>query len=139
MVIMRISSKTMLAVGMTLTLVVYQARADVVVIVSADSTTTTAITASQISRIYLGKSNTLTPFDVADSGARHQFYTKVVGTDEAKVKARWSRLVFTGKAAAPKELSSAEVVKAVAADPNAIGYVDRSFVNMTVKVVRTVK
>ena len=136
---MRISSKTMLAVGMTFMLVVYQARADVVVIVSADSTTTTAITASQISRIYLGKSNTLTPFDVTDSGARYQFYTKVVGTDEAKVKARWSQLVFTGKASAPKELSSAEVVKAVAADPNAIGYVDRSFVNMTVKVVRTVK
>ena len=136
---MRISSKIMLAFGVTLTLAVYQARADVVVIVSADSTTTTAITASQISRIYLGKSNKLTPIDVTDPGARHQFYTKVVGTDEAKVKALWSRLVFTGKAAAPKELSSADVVKAVAADPKAIGYVDSSFVNMTVKVVRTVK
>ena len=136
---MRISIKTMLAAGMTFTLAVYQARADVVVIVSADSTTTTAITASQISRIYLGKSNKLTPIDVTDPGARYQFYTKVVGTDEAKVKARWSRLVFTGKASAPKELSSADVVKAVAADPKAIGYVDSSFVNMTVKVVRTVK
>jgi ABC-type phosphate transport system substrate-binding protein len=30
-------------------------------------------------------------------------------------------------------------VKAVAADPKAIGYVDSTFVNMTVKVVRTVK
>ena len=129
----------MLALGVTLTLAVYQARADVVVIVSADSTTTTAITTNQISRVYQGKSNSLTPFDVADPGARHQFYTKIVGTDEAKVKARWSRLVFTGKGAAPKELSPTEVVKAVAADPNAIGYVDRSFVNMTVKVVRTVK
>lgn len=136
---MRISSKIMLAFGVTFTLAVYQARADVVVIVSADSTTTTAITASQISRIYLGKSNKLTPIDVTDPGARYQFYTKVVGTDEAKVKALWSRLVFTGKAAAPKELSSADVVKAVAADPKAIGYVDSSFVNMTVKVVRTVK
>ena len=136
---MRISSKIMLAFGVTFTLAVCQARADVVVIVSADSTTTTAITASQISRIYLGKSNKLTPFDVADPGARYQFYTKVVGTDEAKAKARWSRLVFTGKVSAPKELSSAEVVKAVAADPKAIGYVDSTFVNMTVKVVRTVK
>jgi ABC-type phosphate transport system substrate-binding protein len=129
----------MLAFGVTFTLAVYQARADVVVIVSADSTTTTAITTSQISRIYLGKSNALTPIDVADPGARHQFYAKVVGTDEAKAKALWSPLVFTGKAAAPKELSSADVVKAVAADPKAIGYVDSTFVNMTVKVVRTVK
>jgi len=30
-------------------------------------------------------------------------------------------------------------VQAVAADPHAIGYVDRSFVNMTVKVILTVK
>jgi ABC-type phosphate transport system substrate-binding protein len=41
---------------------------------------------------------------------------------------------------APKEFhSGAELVEAVAADPNVIGYVDRSFINMTVKVVCTVK
>lgn len=49
---------------------------------------------------------------------RAQFYTAVAGKDEAQVKAIWSKLVFTGKATPPKELpSSAEVVKAVAADP----------------------
>ena len=83
----------------------------------------------------------MTPVDIANpSLARREFYTKVVGKDDAQVKARWSKLVFTGKGSAPKELpSGAEVVKAVAADPNAIGYVDRSFVNMTVKIIYTVK
>jgi ABC-type phosphate transport system substrate-binding protein len=56
------------------------------------------------------------------------------------VKSRWAQLVFTGKGSAPKELAGGEdVVKAVAADPHAIGYVDRSFVNITVKVIYTVK
>ena len=58
---------------------------------------------------------------------RSQFYTKVAGKDEAQVKAIWSKLVFTGKATPPKELASnGDVVKAVSADPNAIGYVDKT-------------
>jgi len=136
---MKRSSKTMIAAGLVFAAVLQQARADVVVIVSAQSTTT--ITASEISRVYLGDSNTMTPVDIANpSRARREFYTKVVGKADSQVKANWSKLVFTGKASAPKELPSGEdVVKAVAADPHAIGYVDRSFVNMTVKVILTVK
>jgi ABC-type phosphate transport system substrate-binding protein len=137
---MKRSSKTLIAAGLAFTAALQQARADTVVIVSAQSTAA-YITADQISRVFQGKSNTMTPVDIAGpSQARREFYTKVIGTDDAQVKAMWSRLVFTGKGFAPKELpSGAEVVKTVAADPNAIGYVDRSFVNMTVKVIYTVK
>jgi ABC-type phosphate transport system substrate-binding protein len=137
---MKRSSKTMIAAGLAFAVVLQQARADVVVIVSAQSSTAN-ITPGQISRVYQGISNTMTPLDIADpSIARREFYAKVVGKDDAQVKARRLSLVITGKGSAPKELSSgAEVVKAVAADPNAIGYVDRSYVNMTVKIVYTVK
>lgn len=122
----------MLAGGMNL------AYADVVVVVSAKSSTTT-MTADEISQIYLGKSKAMKPVETSGSPIRSQFYSKVAGKDEAQVKAIWSKLVFTGKATAPKELpSSAEVVKAVAADPNAIGYIDKSAVDSTVKVVYTV-
>ena len=72
------------------------------------------------------------------SGTRKEFYAKVVGND-ARVRAGWSKLVFTGKVSPPKELDAAQVVTTVAADPNAIGYVDKTFVNMTVKVIYTVK
>jgi ABC-type phosphate transport system substrate-binding protein len=114
------------------------AYADVVVVVSAKSSTTT-MTADEISQIYLGKSKAMKPVETSGSPIRSQFYNKVAGKDEAQVKAIWSKLVFTGKATAPKELpSSAEVVKAVAADPNAIGYIDKSAVDSTVKVVYTV-
>ena len=136
---MKRSSKTMIAAGLAFTAAVQQARADVVVIVSAHSTAT--ITPNELARLYLGDSNTLTPVDIATpSGTRREFYTKVTGKNDGQVKAKWSKLIFTGKGSAPRELpSSEEVVKAVAADPHAIGYVDRSFVNMTVKIIYTVK
>jgi ABC-type phosphate transport system substrate-binding protein len=114
------------------------ARADVVVVVSAKSTATT-MTADEISQIYLGKSKAMKPVETAGSPIRSQFYSKVAGKDEAQVKAIWSKLVFTGKATAPKELpTSADVVKAVAADPNAIGYIDKAAMDPSVKVVYTV-
>ena len=128
--------KTLAAASLVLSAAV--ANAEVVVIVSAKSSAST-MTADDIANIYLGKSSSMKPVDNA-TPVRSQFYTKVAGKDEAQVKAIWSKLVFTGKATPPKELASnADVVKAVAADPNAIGYVDKSAVDGSVKVVYEVK
>ena len=133
---MNILSKTILMAGFALAAAA--ANADVVVIVSAKNTAST-MTADEIANIYLGKSTAMKPVDNA-TPVRAQFYTKVAGKDEAQVKAIWSKLVFTGKATPPKEMaSSADVVKAVAADPNAIGYVDKAAVDGSVKVVYEVK
>ena len=116
-----------------------RAQADVVVIVSANSAAT-KLTTEDIARIYLGRSNRMKPLDIAEpSNTRHVFYAKVMGRNDAQVKAVWSKLVFAGRVSIPKELSATEVVKSVAADPNAIGYVDRSFVNLTVKIVYVVE
>ena len=117
----------------------HAAQADTVVIVSAKSTATT-MTPEEISDIYLGKTTNMKPMDSGEAPVRAQFYSKVAGKDDAQVKAIWARLVFTGKATPPKVLaSSAEVVKAVAADPNAIGYVDKSAADANVKIVYEVK
>jgi ABC-type phosphate transport system substrate-binding protein len=133
---MNMLSKTMLIAGFALAAAA--ANAEVVVIVSAKSSATT-MTADEIASIYLGKSTAMKPVDNA-APVRAQFYTQVAGKDEAQVKAIWSKLVFTGKATPPKEMaSSADVVKAVAADPNAIGYVDKAAVDGSVKVVYEVK
>jgi ABC-type phosphate transport system substrate-binding protein len=102
-----------------------------------------SMTADQVSGIFLGKSNTLPsggtamPTDLPDSAAtRELFYTKVTGKSTAQVKAAWSRLVFSGKATPPKELgSSADVKKFVASNPDAIGYIEKSAVDSSVKVV----
>ncbi|MEP6504660.1 MAG: phosphate ABC transporter substrate-binding protein [Betaproteobacteria bacterium] len=102
-----------------------------------------SMTAEQVSGIFLGKSNTLpsggtaVPTDLPDSAAtRELFYTKVTGKSTAQVKAAWSRLVFSGKATPPKELAtSADVKKFVAGNPDAIGYIEKSAVDSSVKVV----
>ncbi|MFG6456770.1 hypothetical protein [Roseateles sp. BYS96W] len=121
------------------------AQAQVAVIVNPKSAAA-SMTADQVASIFLGKSATLPsgatamPADQAEGSAvREHFYAKVAGKQAAQVKAAWSRLVFSGKATPPKELSSsAEVKKFVAANPDAIGYIEKSAVDGSVKAVLTV-
>lgn len=114
------------------------ASAETVVIVSQKNPATRMFS-EQASQFFLGKSAMFTPIDQAEGSAiRAEFYHKIADKDPAQVKAIWSKLVFTGKATAPKEYSSnAEVKKAVAADPKAIGYIDKSAVDDSVKVILT--
>jgi hypothetical protein len=70
------------------------------------------------------------------AGIRGDFYEKATGRTVAQVRATWARITFTGKGTPPKELKSDADVKAfVAADPRAIGYVDASAVDGSVKAV----
>ncbi len=127
---------------MSLLLGIQSAYAQVAVVVSAKSDVAT-MTADQVSSIFLGKSDkypngsTALPIDQpAASPIRVQFYDKVTGKSEAQVKSAWSRLVFSGKGTPPKEIaSSAEVKKLVSSNPNTIGYIEKSAVDPSVKVV----
>ncbi|MFY7864956.1 hypothetical protein [Roseateles sp.] len=138
--------KSIRALGVLSTMLVMGlAHAQVAVIVNPKSATA-SMTADQVSNIFLGKSNSLPSgasalaTDLPESSAvRDQFYTKVTGKQAAQVKAAWSRLVFSGKATPPKELASAaDVKKFVAANADAIGYIEKSAVDGTVKVVLSV-
>jgi len=112
------------------------AQADVVVIGNLAAAT---MSKDEVSQFFLGKNQAMKPVDRSSSDPiKAQFYQKLSGQDLSQVKATWSRLVFTGKASAPKELPDAAAVKkAVAADPKAIGYIDKSEVDATVKVLLT--
>jgi hypothetical protein len=112
------------------------AQAEVVVIGNLAAAT---MSKDEVAQFFLGKSQALKPLDRSSSDPiKTQFYQKLTGQDLSQVKATWSRLVFTGKASAPKELPDAAAVKkAVAADPKAIGYIDTSEVDATVKVLLT--
>jgi hypothetical protein len=121
-----------LALGLTLT---GPALAGELVVVMG--TSAVPITKDQLADIYLGRSSTLKPLDLQDSnGLRDQFYKRVTDRDAAQVKALWSRIIFTGQGQPPKELPDAAAVKkAVAADPRMVGYIDKSDVDASVKVV----
>ena len=105
-----------------------------VVVMNASAT---ALTADQVSNIFLGRSPEFKPVDLPESNAlRATFYKKATDRDVAQVKAVWSRLVFSGKATPPTEVADAAAVKAaVKADPKAIGYIDKAAVDGSVKVV----
>ena len=78
----------------------------------------------------------LTPIDQTVGSAIYlEFYRKATGRDLAQVKAIWSRILFTGRGLPPKQLpDSAAVKQAVAADPKAVGYIEKSAVDASVKV-----
>jgi ABC-type phosphate transport system substrate-binding protein len=95
------------------------------------------LTKDQVADVFLGKSQALTPIDLPESSATYSdFYRKATGRDVAQIKATWARLVFSGKAQAPRQVADAAAVKkAVAADPKGVGYIEKSAVDSSVKVV----
>lgn len=122
-----------------LTAIARPAMAELVIVVNPQNPATRMFP-SQAAQFFLGGSVMFTPVEQAESSAiRAEFYKKVLEKEPAQVQAIWSKLTFTGKAKAPKEYkSSAEVKKAVAESQNAIGYIEKSAVDDTVKVVATV-
>lgn len=119
------------------------ANAGVVVIVSADSTIE-QLNKGDVSDIFLAKKSAFpngasaVPVDqVENSADRESFHEMVTGMSGRQLKSYWSKLVFSGKGEPPKEVSDAEIVSEVAADPSKIGYVDSSRVTDSVRVVYT--
>lgn len=119
------------------------AQAEHVIVVSAKSAVG-SLTKDQVADIYLGNSKEFPgggqalPLLLASGPVRTEFFDKVLGKNEAQAKAIWSRLVFSGKGSAPREVAdSAEIIKLIAANPNCIGIIEKSAVNASVKVVLT--
>ncbi len=135
------SLKTILSVC-ALTLAAAGANADVVVIVNPKNPAAN-LSAEQVAALYLGNSSTFPDGGAAaladqpeSAAVRGTFYEKATGRSAAQAKATWARLTFTGKGTPPKELKTDADVKAwVASDPKAIGYVDSSAVDGSVKAV----
>lgn len=133
--------KTILSVC-ALTLAAAGANAEIVVIVNPKNPAAN-LSAEQVAALYLGNASTFPDGGAAaladqpeSAGIRGTFYEKATGRSAAQAKATWARLTFTGKGTPPKELKTDADVKAwVASDPKAIGYVDSSAVDGSVKAV----
>lgn len=127
---------------LAMSMVTANAYADVVVIVSAKSNVT-SLTAEQTARIFLGKVSSFPddgdaiPIDQAEGSAiRDEFYSKVVHKNSSQLSAYWAKVIFTGDGRPPEKLESNTAVrKAVANNPNVIGYIDKSAVNRSVRVI----
>lgn len=121
------------------------AHAGVAIVVSSKSQAAN-LTTDQASQLFLGKTTSLAGAGEAQlinqaegSAIRDTFYTKVTGKNAAQVKAIWARLLFSGSATPPKDAANAaEVKKLLGANDKAVGYLDTSDVDSSVKVLLTV-
>jgi ABC-type phosphate transport system substrate-binding protein len=102
-----------------------------------------SLTTKDAKKLFMGKKTKLSNgskakiVELTDGNAqRIAFHGAVTGRSESQLQSAWARLVFTGKAEAPIQVTDdAAVITAVSADPNAIGYVDESQVTDAVKVL----
>jgi ABC-type phosphate transport system substrate-binding protein len=110
--------------------------AEVVVVVGAKNPTNN-LSKEQASDIFLGKATALTPLDQPESNAlREDFYSSVTGKSAAQARSYWAKRSFTGRGTPPKEAqNSADIKKQVADNPNLIGYIEKSAVDGSVKVL----
>jgi ABC-type phosphate transport system substrate-binding protein len=120
--------------------------AELVVIVNP-ANHTTELTRRQLVNLYMGRTQHYPdgtfalPVDQApDSEARKNFYKTLVDKSVAEVNAYWAKLLFTGRASPPRSVSDADTVLRVVRDNrDAIGYIERRYVDDTVKVVGQVR
>jgi ABC-type phosphate transport system substrate-binding protein len=128
-----------------LCLITLSAYADIVIIANL-SLPVKSLSREEIYRIYLGKTKFLAdgvkviPVDQSSGSlAREKFYSNVIQKSETDMKAYWSRIIFTGQGYPPIQESDDNAVKElVAKNPNCLGYIDRSSLDSSVKVVYAV-
>jgi ABC-type phosphate transport system substrate-binding protein len=122
----------------------YSAQAELVVVMSANSTVNN-LDRDRVSAIFLGKTATLPdgnpadPIEQPENSLLHQeFHRTVTEKSHAQLKAYWSKMIFSGKGNPPKEVASiAEAKKLIEENPSLIGYMDKSDVSNKLKVVFT--
>ena len=99
--------------------------------------------ATQVADIFLGKTSRFPDGSIAlpvdqgeESPLREKFYAHFAGKSPAQVKAYWSKIIFTGRGQPPRQAADSMEVKRIVSDnPHAIGYIDASQVDSTVKVL----
>jgi hypothetical protein len=110
-------------------------RAEIVIIVSSHASQSPQV--GQVCQAFLGKIKAPTPVNFNEKNPlRDEFYAKACKKDPAQVQSIWGKLIFTGTGTPPAEVDSAAAMrKAVAADPNAVGYLDKKDLDASVKAV----
>ena len=114
----------------------------VVVVVSASSPVA-KLDKEQVANLFLGKSSSYpdgsaaVPIEQADGAPAHEeFHKSITEKSASQLKSYWSKMIFSGKGTAPKEVASnAELLKLLAGNPAMIGYVDKTAADKSVKVV----
>jgi hypothetical protein len=113
-----------------------------IVIVCGRTSPITEMSRDQAERLYLGRLSALpsgapvSPVDLPVGAVREQFYHSLTGKNPNQIRAYWSRQVFAGRAAPPREAASvAEVRSLLAKYPDLVGYLPAGDVDVTMRVL----
>lgn len=117
---------------------------DTVVVVVSPESPVTEIPRLHLSDLYLGRTSTFPNGESAEpidqepgSEARREFYERFLGRSQSEIKAHWSKAVFTGRGRPPRDVADGEAMKELlSGNPRGVGYIDRSLVDESVRVVR---
>ena len=119
------------------------AHADPIVVVVSTNSPVAKLDKEQVANLFLGKSSSFpdgsnaVPIEQTDSTPAHEeFHKSVTEKSASQLKSYWSKMIFSGKGTAPKEVSSnSELLKLLAGNPAMIAYIDKSAVDKSLKVV----
>ena len=122
------------------------AKADIVVVVNV-ANPVTSFNHRELVDLYMGRnlhfsdgSLVLRLDQAPESAVREKFYRALVDKSVAQVNAYWAKLLFAGRATPPQSVDdSRSVLTAIRNNRNAIGYIDSSDLDDSVKVVAHVE
>jgi hypothetical protein len=136
--VFRMIPSLVLSFGLTLTNV-YPASGQMAVVVSLSSDVQD-ITLAELTDLYLGGTSDLGGHTVRlteFSPKRYQFYTVALGRLPAQIDRNWIGREFRGDGGSPPKgfVDVGELLKSIAADPGAIGFVPFNEVDESVRVL----
>jgi ABC-type phosphate transport system substrate-binding protein len=116
------------------------AQAELVIIANIKNNIDT-LTEKQVQDIFLGHTRLFPngkfalPIDQS-SPLRAEFYEILTGRPVEQVNAYWARIIFTGQASPPQQLPDDKaVLQTVRENEGAIGYIDKTRVDNTVRIL----
>jgi len=118
--------------------------ADEVVLIAHQSNSVSVLSQAEVRGIYLGKlklfpgvKQKVIPIDqIKNSPVRKTFYSVIVEMSTSKLNRYWSKKIFSGRGTPPKQVNDdKEMIKLIAAERHALGYVYKSSLNDSVKVI----
>lgn len=115
------------------------AQTDVVVVANKDSSIA-QLSREEVSMLFLGKSKsandvTVTIIDSENQALRERFYLGVSNMNILRLKAYWSRIVFSGQGRPPKEVPINEARTRIEENPEVLTYLPANQVSQKMKII----
>lgn len=137
----RFFQQTWLILGLILALSSVSAQPSfVIAVVVRKDSPLLQLSRDEVAALFLGKirhSNDipLMPFDSQDNDLRERFYQEVAEMSGMRVKAYWSRIVFSGQGRPPREISTSEAHTKLTDEADALIYLPEDQVTPNMKIV----